>query len=41
MEAFKSGSEPGLANAEADQPNKAAGNNKPGATVDQGTGGLY
>jgi penicillin-binding protein 1A len=41
MEAFKSGTEPGLASAEAEQPNKPAGNNKPAATVDQGTGGLY
>jgi len=40
MEAFKSGTEPGLASAETDQPNKPA-NNKPAATVDQGTGGLY
>ena len=41
MEAFKSGTEPSLASADADQPNKPAGNNKPAATVDQGTGGLY
>ncbi len=41
MEAFKAGTEPGLASADADQPNKPAGNNKPAATVDQGTGGLY
>ncbi|HEY3638461.1 MAG TPA: penicillin-binding protein 1A [Rhizomicrobium sp.] len=41
-EAFKSGTEPGLASADADptQPTKPA-DNKQDTTVDQGTGGLY
>jgi penicillin-binding protein 1A len=40
QEAFKSGTEPGLASADSDQPQNP-NDNKPGATVDQGTGGLY
>ncbi|MGH6878172.1 MAG: hypothetical protein ACREHV_12480, partial [Rhizomicrobium sp.] len=40
QEAFKSGTEPGLASADATGPAKANGQ-KPGSTVDQGTGGLY
>ncbi|HWE06962.1 MAG TPA: penicillin-binding transpeptidase domain-containing protein, partial [Rhizomicrobium sp.] len=40
QEAFKSGTEPGLASADSDQPPNP-NDNKPGATVDQGTGGLY
>ncbi len=40
QEAFKSGTEPGLASAETNAPaNPNAA--KPGSTVDQGTGGLY
>ena len=40
QEAFKSGTEPGLASADSDQPQNP-NDNKPGATVDQGTAGLY
>jgi len=40
QEAFKSGTEPGLASAETTQPPNPAAN-KPGSSVDQGTGGLY
>ncbi|HEX4157052.1 MAG TPA: penicillin-binding protein 1A [Rhizomicrobium sp.] len=39
-EAFKSGTEPGLASADVTEPAKPA-DNKPGTTVDPGTGGLY
>lgn len=39
-EAFKSGTEPGLASADVAEPAKPA-DNKPGTTVDSGTGGLY
>ena len=42
QEAFKSGTEPGLASADAIQPgNNNNSANKPGNAVDQGTGGLY
>jgi penicillin-binding protein 1A len=41
QEAFKSGTEPGLASADTVQPTNANPNNKPANTVDQGTGGLY
>ena len=40
-EAFKSGTEPGMASADAAEPTRPADNNKPGTTVDPGTGGLY
>ena len=39
-EAFKSGTEPGLASADVAEPAKPT-DNKPGTTVDPGTGGLY
>lgn len=41
LEAFKSGTEPGLASAETIQPANPNKDNKPANTVDQGTGGLY
>jgi penicillin-binding protein 1A len=43
QEAFKSGTEPGLASAYTGQQpaNSSANTNKPANTVDQGTGGLY
>jgi penicillin-binding protein 1A len=40
-EAFKSGTEPGLASADAVQPGNNNNANKTGNAVDQGTGGLY
>ncbi len=39
-EAFKAGTEPSLASADATEPEKPA-DSKPGTTVDPGTGGLY
>jgi penicillin-binding protein 1A len=49
LEAFKAGTEPGLANADADTDSgttiphavDTTNNSKPASTVDQGTGGLY
>ncbi|HEY1612509.1 MAG TPA: penicillin-binding protein 1A [Rhizomicrobium sp.] len=41
MEAFKSGTEPGLASADSADVTANPANSKPATTVDQGTGGLY
>ncbi len=41
LEAFKSGTEPGLASTDATDATANPADNKPASTVDQGTGGLY